>query len=439
MIKPELISPAGTLEKLKTAFTFGADAVYVGVPDFSLRARINDFTYSKVRQAVKYVHSKNKKIYATLNIYAHNRHIEKVKIAIKKYQNSEVDGLIISDPGILAIAKKIAPKIDLHLSTQANCSNWQSAQFWHEQGVKRIILAREVTLKEISEIHKRLPKLELEYFVHGAMCMSYSGRCILSKLLSNRSANIGCCSQPCRWEYDIIEHSEMEDKTSPLKKTGVRRIAPPLYKGGIKGGYCDIAVSEKNGKHLQIEQDQHGTYILNSKDLCLIKYLADLTKAGISSFKIEGRTKSAYYVAAITKLYRQTIDNNYNPPENHKDELDKITNRGYTTGFLFEEEKCEHNFNESHRKCDWQFVGEVIKNKKNVLRVKIHNVLHINDEIEFITPIGENVKLKLDNLKDAKTEKSLKEAHGGQNQIAIISVASEIIIPVGSMLRRRVY
>ncbi|MFC1613231.1 U32 family peptidase [Patescibacteria group bacterium] len=429
MNKPELISPAGTLEKLKTAFNFGADAVYVGVPDFSLRARINNFTYSKVNQGTKYAHAKNKKIYTTLNIYAHNRHLEKTKKAIKKYKDAGVDALIISDPGILSIAKKIAPKIDLHLSTQANCTNWQSAKFWYEHGVKRIILAREVTLKEIAEIHKRLPKLELEYFVHGAMCMSYSGRCILSKLLSERSANLGACSQPCRWEYDITEHTI----DFPLTKAGTSFCAPPL----CKGGYCDITVAEKNGKQLHLEQDQHGTYILNSKDLCLIKYLAELTKAGISSFKIEGRTKSAYYVAAITKLYRQTIDNNYNPPKNYEDELKKITNRGYTTGFLFGEEKCEHNFKESHRKCDWQFVGEVIKNKKNILRIKVHNGLYITDEIEFITPIGENIKLKLDNLQDAKTGKPLNEVHGGQNQIAVISVNPDFIIPDGSMLRRK--
>ncbi|MFH1187446.1 MAG: peptidase U32 family protein, partial [bacterium] len=307
MTPPQLISPAGTLEKLKTAFTFGADAVYAGVPDFSLRARINDFTFTKIKQGTEYAHARNKKIYATLNIYPRNTHISKVETAIKKYKSIGVDGFIISDPGILQIAKKVAPQTNIHLSTQANCINYEAAKFWETQGVKRIVLARETSLKEIAEIHKKVPKIELECFVHGAMCVSYSGRCILSKLFADRSANLGCCSQPCRREYKISLADEID-------------------------------------KDVIIDQDQHGTYILNSKDLCLIEYLDKLAKAGVSSFKIEGRTKSAYYLAAITKLYRQTIDNNYTPPKGYKAELEKITNRGYTSGFLFSEEKCEHNF-----------------------------------------------------------------------------------------------
>ncbi len=439
MKKPQLISPAGTLEKLKTAFTFGADAVYAGVPDFSLRARINDFTYDKIKQGAEYAHARNKKIFATLNIYPHNTHISKVEIAIKKYKNIGVDGFIISDPGILQIAKKVAPKINIHLSTQANCVNWQAAKFWQRQGVKRIVLARETSLKEIEEIHKKVPKVELECFVHGAMCVSYSGRCILSKLFTDRSANLGCCSQPCRREYKI----SLADETP--RPAGVSRQGTPAQKQVFP--QYKISLADEIGKDAIIEQDQHGTYVLNSKDLCLIEYLDKLAKAGISSFKIEGRTKSAYYLAAITKLYRETIDNNYTPPKGYKAELEKITNRGYTSGFLFSEEKCEHNFEQSHKECGWQFVGEVIKapltrgvggfvEQRNKLTVKIHNALYIGDEIEFIAPTGKNIKIKLDNLKDGKNGEDIKEAHGGNDKTAIIEIGQKINVEVGTMLRK---
>lgn len=400
----ELLSPAGTLDKLKTAILFGADAVYAGVPDFSLRSRINDFDYEKLAEGVEFAHSRGKKVYATLNIYAKNEQLEKVKEAAKKYQNAKVDAIILSDPGILEIVKEAAPKMPIHLSTQANCANWKAAEFWYQQGVSRIILAREVSLEEIREIHKRVPQVELECFVHGAMCMAYSGRCILSKLLSERSANQGWCSQPCRWAYNITPSRE----------------------------------SEKSGevqKNLQIEQDQHGTYILNSKDLCLIEYLGKLQEAGVSSFKIEGRTKSIYYVAAATKLYRQAIDNNMQPPKDFSDELEKLMNRGYTTGFLFGEEKCEHNFRESHKKCQWQFVGEVVSSNNRFLDVKIHNGLFCGDEVEFLIPEGENIKLKIGSMRGKETGESIGEAHGGQDRVVEIN-AGENKIPTGSLLRK---
>lgn len=451
MKTPQLISPAGTLEKLKTAFTFGADAVYAGTPDFSLRARINDFTYAKIKNGAEYARARNKKIYATINIYPHNRHIKQVEKAIKKYKEIGVDGFIIADPGILQIAKKVAPKINIHLSTQANCINFEAAKFWEKQGVKRIVLARETSLKEIAEIHKKVPQIELECFVHGAMCVSYSGRCILSKLFTDRSANLGCCSQPCRREYKI----SLADETGENSSAGV---SPQRTRGGKETfPQYKISLADEIEKDVIIEQDQHGTYVLNSKDLCLIEHLGKLAKAGVSSFKIEGRTKSAYYLAAITKLYRQTIDNNYTPPKGYKAELEKITNRGYTSGFLFSEEKCEHNFERSHKECDWQFVGEVIKapptrvrlrqlgrmadggfDGRRELIVKIHNALYLGDEIEFITPTGKNIKIKLDNLKDGKTGEDIKEVHGGNGKNAIIEIGQKINIEVGTMLRKKV-
>jgi len=400
-MKVELLSPAGTLEKLKTAFLFGADAVYAGVPDFSLRSRINDFDYEKMKEGVEYAHKNNKKVYATLNIYPNNSQLENIEDAVKKYSQINIDALIVSDAGIISIIKNTAPDMEIHLSTQANCTNWQAAKFWYEQGVKRIVLAREVTLNEIKEIHKKVPDLELEYFVHGAMCMSYSGRCILSKFLSDRSANQGWCSQPCRWAYDISPVNEVD-------------------------------------KELQIEEDEHGVYLLNSKDLCLIEYLNDLKEAGIISFKIEGRTKSAYYVAAITKLYRQTINNGLKPPAGWKKELEKFVNRGYTTGFLFGEEKCEHNFEKSHKNCDWQFVGEMVKISEKKAYVKVHNEIYIGDDIEIIAPSGDNIKFKVAKMQDAETGETIEEAHGGQNKIIIIEVGKNIENLSGTMIRKEI-
>jgi putative protease len=267
----ELIAPAGNLEKMRTALAFGADAVYLGIPDFSLRVRINEFTVKQIKEAVLEAKSLKKKVYVTINIFAHNKHLEKLPVYLQILKEFKVDGLIISDPGIMALVKKSWPEARIHLSTQANCTNWSAVQFWYKQGVKRIVLGREVTLEEIKEIHKMCPKMELEYFVHGAMCMAYSGRCFLSKQFVGRSGNLGDCAQPCRWEYTLRE-------------------------------------TKVDGREMEIVQEEHGTYLLNSKDLCLIKYLDKLVAAGITSFKIEGRAKSVYYQAVVVGAYRKAIE-----------------------------------------------------------------------------------------------------------------------------------
>src|SRR3989339_896843 len=233
--KIELLAPAGNMEKMKTALVFGADAVYAGIPDFSLRVRINDFDLEKIKEATEYCHKIGKKIYITVNIFAHNRHLEKLPVYIKKLKKIKVDALIISDPGVIEIVKEIWPEVEIHLSTQANCTNWQAAKFWQAQGVKRIILGRETTLPEIKMIHKKCPDLELEYFVHGAMCMAYSGRCFLSKYYADRSANLGDCVQPCRWKGDVRSEK--------------------------------LEVRNEKGDEFEIVEEEHGSYILNSKDL----------------------------------------------------------------------------------------------------------------------------------------------------------------------------
>ncbi len=417
-IRPELVAPAGNLEKMKTAFAFGADAVYLGVPDFSLRVRINDFTLAKIKQAVKYAHERKKRVYVTINIFAHNKHLEKLPKYVKELKKLKVDGVIISDPGVLAIVKKIWPSANIHLSTQANCTNWQSAKFWYTQGVKRIVLGRETTLAEIKEIHKKVPGVELEYFVHGAMCMAYSGRCFLSKYFTQRSANLGDCAQSCRWEYSIKSE-------------------------------------EHKDRELILAEDEHGSYILNSKDLCLIEYLDDLAKAGVMAFKIEGRAKSVYYQAVVSGIYSHITHNMGHITKKElsllKKELEeKLVNRGYTTGFLLGD-KADQNLKESHKKCDWEFCGQVYNanatnsmqmpqianyaNKKGAL-VKVHNSLRVGDRLEIVRPKYDIIKISLKKMWDSKTGEEIKEAHGGQEKVVVLEIDEEV--PEFSVLRRKV-
>ena len=425
--KIELLSPAGNFEKLKYALAFGADAVYCGLPAFSLRSRLNDFTPAKLKETIEYVHQQKKKIYLTLNIYAHNRHLKAVINNLKLLKKLQPDGVIISDPGIIVLARKILPKnIKLILSTQANCTNFATAKFWYDQGIRRIILAREVTLDEIKEIKKQVPKLELEIFVHGAMCMSYSGRCLLSAWLSSpRSANLGDCTQPCRWKYKTKNiQAELEEEFRP-------------------------------GEAIPIEQDEHGTYILNSKDLCLIKYLDQIIKAGVDSIKIEGRTKSVAYVAAVTKIYRTALELGImNSELRNKEinklykELEKISNREFTAGFVFGEQEKMQYYPSSYKGSEYEFVGQVLgkfkvesaklKIKESLrdglfYKIKIHNVLRLGQIVEFVPPVGGNFKLKINNMIDADTGERIKEVHGGQEKA--IWFKSKLNIPKMTILR----
>ncbi len=398
--KPELLAPAGNLKKFKYALAYGADAIYCGLPDFSLRYRINDFTLNDLKKGIILAHAQKKKVYVTINIYPHKKHLNKLPTYIKKLKDLQPDALIVSDPGILLVIKKYWPKAIIHLSTQANCTNWQSAKFWFDQGVKRIILARETTLEDIKEIHKKVPKVELETFVHGAMCMAYSGRCILSKWLTDRSANLGDCSQPCRWDYNVY----LEETNRP-------------------------------GAHFPIEEDQHGTYIMNSKDLCLIEYLEQLKKAGVSSFKIEGRAKSIYYLANTIHAYRQAMDN---PRSNKKllvEELKKAQYRGFTTGFILGKETVEQRINSAHENVPWEFCGEVLSYDHGQARVRVHNTIRLNDHLEIIVPHGKTITHWLTNLLDSK-QQPLTEAHGGQITEVLIPLKEKL--PPMSIIRRKI-
>ncbi|MFA6973806.1 MAG: U32 family peptidase C-terminal domain-containing protein [Parcubacteria group bacterium] len=390
MKKVELLAPAGNLEKLKYAIAYGADAVYAGVPDFSLRVRINNFNRETIKEAVEYVHQHKKKIYITLNIYAHNRHLVEVEKHLKFLQTLNIDGVIVSDPGIIMLVKKHLPKVDIHLSTQANATNWQAVKFWQNQGVSRVILAREVTLEEIKEIRKKVPKMELEYFVHGAMCMSYSGRCILSKWMTGRSANLGDCTQPCRWKY---EKSERVCETS--------------------------IIDDKKRFKIDMEEDQHGTYFLNSYDMNMLAYVDQLIAAGVDSLKIEGRAKSVYYLSTVVKAYRKAIDVSKDKKKfklavkEGQKELNNLVHRGYWTGFLLGDEP-PHNVHADNFKSNVKFVGEIEGSKNGLSIVYVHNEIFQKDKLEVITP-EKTFSVKIKKIYNHKME-AVQEAHGGHDK-----------------------
>lgn len=354
----ELLAPAGNFSKLKTALYFGADAVYLGGKNFSLRAFSDNFTEEELLLAVNYVHEKGKKIYITVNIFAKNADFEKAENYFKYLEKIGVDGVILTDPGFVALAKKVAPNLVLHLSTQANTLNKYSAKFWEESGIKRIILARELSMKEIKEIKEFLsPETELEAFIHGAMCISYSGRCLLSNYLNGRDANRGECVQACRWEYQIREKS-------------------------------------KDGDFYPIEEDEHGTYILNSKDLNLINYFDEMVSSGICSFKIEGRMKGEYYLATVINAYRRAIDDYLKSGVSYKDnplymsELKKTFHRAFTTAYSFGKNDETVNYTGSQSSGNSMFIANVIgyDEEKGFVVVEMRNRFKVGDELEVLSP-----------------------------------------------------
>ncbi len=419
MKKLELLAPAGNILKMRTALFAGADAVYLGIPDFSLRVRINDFDLATVAEAIKEAHGQKKKVYITLNIFAHNKHLEKLPAYVKKIKEMAPDGLIISDPGVMMIVRKYWPEAEIHLSTQASCTNAAAAKFWFDQGLTRVVLGREVTLSEIKEIHQAAPKLELEYFAHGAMCMAYSGRCFLSKELVDRSGNLGDCAQPCRWEYSIKAKNHEEE--------------------------------------FDLVSEEHGTYLLNSKDMCLLEYLPQMIEAGVVSFKIEGRAKSVYYQAVVSGIYARALEFLSKKPSEAawkkelkylKSELvDKLVHRGYTSGFLLGG-KAEQNLTSANHLSDWEFCGQVVEMEKDYIKPKlkadehavyfqVHNTIKTGDKVEIIGPYYAIIKVSPKKIFDAKTGEELSEAHGGGGARTAMIIVSEKI-PVFSVLRRKI-
>ncbi|MCL0041920.1 U32 family peptidase [Peptococcaceae bacterium] len=391
MQKPELLAPAGDIEKLKTAIIYGADAVYLGGQEFSLRAGAKNFDISAIAEGVEFAHKYGKKVYVAVNIFAHNEDLLKLPDYIKELKNTGIDAVIISDPGVINFFKEIAPELELHLSTQANTTNWASALFWKNQGVKRIVLARELSLDEIKVIAEKVD-VELEVFVHGAMCMAYSGRCLLSNYLVGRDANRGDCIQPCRWRYKVIPE-----------------------------GYAE---------EIEVYQEQRGTYFMSSRDLCLIEHIPELISAGIRSFKIEGRMKSIHYVSTIVKCYRYAIDSYFESKtidlKYLLNEISKVSNRQHTTGFIFGKAPTLNQPDESNKGTEFSFVGIVRGyDKDNSLAlVEQRGYFAIGDTLEVMQPKNKNFEFKLEAMYD--TEGNLQRTAPHPKQMLKIAINREI-------------
>lgn len=431
-MKPELLMPAGDMEKLKFAFQYGADAVYAGVPVFSLRARENQFNIESVREAVEYAKKLGKKIYLTVNIFPHNSKLPALKKAIKPMADLKPDAFIVADPGVIMLFKEIAPEIPLHLSVQANNVNWASARFWHKQGIERIILSREISLPEIREIHENNPGLELEFFVHGSICMAYSGRCLLSSYFTYRDANQGTCAHSCRWEYKVYEAKPKTDFTGgDFKETGLKSLNADYYLEDVT----------RPGNYMQIDEDSHGTYIMNSKDLCLIEYLRELKEAGICSFKVEGRNKTLYYAATVAKVYRQAIDDmEAGKPLNPEyiKELAKTSNRGFIPGFLSHDrmhKAQEYDKNITYQTHEFIAVVRAIHERdgRKLYEIEVKGRLDAPTECEVMTPTA-NFTAEIKEFWGLGNGERMMVIHPGQQNNVLVEILGEVV--VGAILRR---
>ncbi len=355
----ELLAPAGDMEKLKTAVYYGADAVYFGGEMFSLRAGAGNLSVPEIREAMDFLHARGARGYMTINIYPHNEHLNLLRNYLMEIKDIPVDAFLVSDPGVMTILKEIIPDAEIHLSTQANTTNYMTARFWASMGVKRIVTAREMSLKEIREMRDQLPdEVEIESFVHGAMCISYSGRCLMSNFMTGRDANMGACTHPCRWKYSIVEE-------------------------------------KRPGEYYPIEEDSHGSYIMNSRDLCMLDGIPDLAAAGVSSLKIEGRMKSAYYVATVVSAYRTALDHYLADPDNYQydpawfTELCKASHREFTHGFYYNKPSAEdQNYQSSDYIREYSFIGMVkgVEPETGFALVEQRNKFSIGDEIEIFGP-----------------------------------------------------
>ena len=375
--KPELLAPAGSLPVLKVAVKYGADAVYIGGEAFSLRANAHNFTLDEMKEGVEFAHTHGVKVYVTANILAHNQDLDEAEKYFKDLKEIGPDAILISDPGIFTIAKKIVPEIELHISTQANNTNYGTFRFWHDLGATRVVTARELSLAEIKDIKEHLPEgMEIESFIHGAMCISYSGRCLLSAYMTGRSANLGDCTHPCRWKYHLVE------ETRP-------------------------------GEYMPVEENERGTFIFNSKDLCMIEYIPEMIDSGIDSLKVEGRMKSMLYVASIIRTYRMAIDDYFEDPEKYKarmdfyrEEISKCTYREYTTGFFFgKPDNTAQIYDANTYVKEWVFLGMINGEFREIDGKKYYQLLQKNkfcvgDTVEIMKPNGDNIKAQVKDMVD---------------------------------------
>ncbi|MEY8235668.1 U32 family peptidase C-terminal domain-containing protein [Lachnospiraceae bacterium 66-29] len=386
MKKPELLVPASSLEVLKIAVIFGADAVYIGGEEFGLRAKAKNFSKEDMREGIVFAHQHGVRVYVTANILAHNDDLLGVKVYFQELKELQPDALIVSDPGIFAIAREICPELEIHISTQANNTNYGTYQFWHKLGAKRVVSARELSLKEIGEIRENIPEdMEIETFIHGAMCISYSGRCLLSNYFTGRDANQGACTHPCRWKYAVAE------ETRP-------------------------------GEYLPVYENERGTYIFNSKDLCMIEHIPELVEAGIDSFKIEGRMKTALYVATVARTYRKAIDDYFVSRECYQQNLpwylEQIvgcTYRQFTTGFFFGKPDSDTQIYDNNTYIkEYTYLGIVGEQDDKGYRIEQRNKFSVGEKIEVMKPDGQNQTVIVQAIRDEKGNEMESAPHPKQ-------------------------
>ena len=373
MRRPELLIPASSLEVLKIAVVYGADAVYIGGEAFGLRAKAKNFSMEEIREGIAFAHAHDVKVYITANILAHNGDLDGVREYFAELREIKPDALIISDPGVYMIAKEVCPEIERHISTQANNTNYGTYRFWYEQGAKRVVSARELSLAEIKEIRANIPDdLEIETFIHGAMCISYSGRCLLSNYFTGRDANQGACTHPCRWKYAVVEE-------------------------------------KRPGEYLPVYENERGTYIFNSKDLCMIEHIPELMESGIDSFKIEGRMKTALYVATVARTYRRAIDDYKQSPELYREhmawyqeQISNCTYRQFTTGFFFGKPSDEAQIYDNNTYVkEYTYLGIVgEQNEEGLYRVEQRNKFSVGESIEVMKPDGANITVTVQRIVD---------------------------------------
>ena len=405
MRKPELLVPAGSLEVLKVAVIFGADAVYIGGEAFGLRAKAKNFTSEEMKEGIDFAHTHGVKVYVTANILAHNSDLTDAAAYFTELADLHPDALIIADPGLFMIAKDVCPEIDIHISTQANNCNYGTFLFWHEQGASRVVTARELSLKEIGEIRKRIPAdMEIETFVHGAMCISYSGRCLLSAYMTGRSANEGACTHPCRWKYAVVEE-------------------------------------KRPGEYFPVEENERGTYIFNSKDLCMIEHIPDLFEAGIDSFKIEGRMKTALYVATVARTYRKAIDDYLEDPKVYeknlpwyREQISRCTYRQFTTGFFYGKPDQESQIYDSNTYIrEYTYLGIVGEVKDGLCVIEQRNKFTVGEQIEIMKPNGENMEVTVRAIYNEDGERMESAPHPKQKLFVDLDVQAEVF----DILRRQ--
>lgn len=395
MKHPELLIPASSLEVLKTAVMFGADAVYIGGEAFGLRAKAKNFSMEEIREGIAFAHTHDVKVYITANILAHNGDLSGVRAYFEELKEIRPDALIISDPGVFMIAREVCPEIDIHISTQANNTNYGTYQFWHQLGARRVVTARELSMAELKEIREKAPAdLEMETFIHGAMCISYSGRCLLSNYFTGRDANRGACTHPCRWKYAIVE------ETRP-------------------------------GEYMPVYENERGTYIFNSKDLCMIEHIPELIDSGIDSFKIEGRMKTALYVATVARTYRKAIDDYLESPELYRENmdwyLDQISNctyRQFTTGFFFgkPDESAQIYDNNTYVK-EYTYLGIIGEcTADGLYRIEQRNKFSVGEQIEIMKPDGRNIPAVVRRIVDEEGQEMQSAPH--PKQVLYIELAA---------------